>query len=59
MSIGLSENKAKDTVKNPTVSSALESLILEVCEGRYMLTKLLCYMEYYIYVPIVFFSGSH
>lgn len=32
-SIGLSEAKAKDTVKNAAVSNSLRALILEVFEG--------------------------
>lgn len=32
-SIGLSEAKAKDTVKNAAVSNSLKALILEVHEG--------------------------
>ncbi len=34
-SIGLSEAKAKDTVKNAAVSNSLKSLILEVFNSTY------------------------
>ena len=30
--IGLTENKAKDTIKNPVLSESLKSAINEVCE---------------------------
>ena len=39
-SIGLSEAKAKDTVKNAAVSNSLKALILEVSEG--VKDKLVC-----------------